>query len=136
MNFKFYKENHLRKKKDFEKVYNEGKQINCKYFICFILKNDLNLPRLGLTVSKKIGKAVIRNRVKRLLREIFRLNKHLIKEPVDIIINAKKNIIEADFQKLSKSYQYVLNAEMRSIKRNAHCAFPTKAELNNNEEIL
>ena len=108
MTFKFTKQNHLKNRKDFERVYTEGKQINSKYFVCFVLKNNTSSSRLGLTVSKKIGMAVIRNRVKRILREIFRLNKNIFKEPVDIIINVKKNIVDADFQKLTKLYQSVL----------------------------
>ena len=104
MNLKFSTENRIRKKEEFETIYTKGKRINCKYFFCFILDNNLKHPRLGLTVSKVIGNSVTRNRAKRLLREMFRLNKHLFKKPVDIIINAKKNIVKANLKELVTTY--------------------------------
>ena len=81
----------VRKRKDYQLAYQEGKRYYTKNFIIFIRKNDVNLPRLGITVARKYGKAVKRNRIKRLLREFFRLNKKLFKIGYDYVIVVKKD---------------------------------------------
>jgi len=63
----------LKKKRDFKKVYNRGKHAAEPLFVVYALVNDLDDNRLGLSVSKKVGGAVVRNRVKRLIRECCRL---------------------------------------------------------------
>lgn len=83
--FTFSRRERLHLKRDFEKVLKEGRKISYPDFDVFFMKNPFGFPRLGVSISKKCGKAVDRNRVKRLLREVFRLNKHNI-PPVDIVI--------------------------------------------------
>ena len=65
---------HLLKSADFDACYARGKKIHTKRFILFILKQTYSPPLFGLTVSKKTGNAVKRNRIKRILREFFRFN--------------------------------------------------------------
>ena len=62
----------LRRGKDFRKIFSAGRKINTRYFILYLLPNNLKTVRLGLAVSRKIGNAVVRNRVKRILREAMR----------------------------------------------------------------
>ncbi len=81
----------IRKKKDFQAVYSEGKRYFTKNFIIFIRKNGLDYPRLGITVTRKYGKAVKRNRMKRLIREFFRQNKKLFKVGYDYLIVVKRD---------------------------------------------
>ena len=85
MNFRFTKAEHLTLKKEFERVFNEGKIFKNDKVVLYVIPNDLQNSRLGLVVSKKIGNAVRRNRAKRLLREAYRLNKYLLTTHVDII---------------------------------------------------
>jgi ribonuclease P protein component len=72
-------------------------KMGCKYhtphFLILVNKNNVNHPRLGITASRKVGNAVIRNRVKRLLREYFRHHKKIIKS-YDLSIIVKKNIVK------------------------------------------
>ena len=63
----------LKKKRDFKKVYSRGKHAAQPMFVVYALANGLEDNRLGLSVSKKVGGAVVRNRVKRLVRECCRL---------------------------------------------------------------
>ena len=108
MNFRFTKAEHLTKKKEFEKVFHEGKVIKNAYVVLYVIRNDLPHSRLGLVVSKKTGNAVRRNRAKRLLREVYRLNKHLLTTHVDMIViprhpfssDLKFSDIEYGFKKL------------------------------------
>lgn len=67
-----------------------GKRINTKNYTLFLKKNDKEFHRLGMIIKKEVGRATLRNRIKRYLREFFRLNKHKIEGPLDIVIMVKK----------------------------------------------
>ena len=63
----------LKKTGDFKKVYNRGKCVSGQLFVVYALRNDLKMNRLGLSISKKVGKAVVRNRLRRRVKESYRL---------------------------------------------------------------
>ena len=85
MGFQFTKAERLTRKKEFERVFDEGKVFKNNEVVLYVIPNDFLHSRLGLVVSKKVGNSPRRNRAKRLLREAYRLNKHLLKTHVDII---------------------------------------------------
>lgn len=87
----------LSKTIEFKKVFSEGIRIEGKNLITFILKNDYNFNRLGIIVKKETGKAVIRNKIKRRLKEAFRLANKKLSLGYDIIVLAKNNIIESSY---------------------------------------
>ena len=101
MDFSFPKEYRIRKSKEYRRVYEEGKKIYSKYFIIHVLPNGLEHPRLGITVTRKVGKAVKRNRWKRLIREAFRLNKHRF-PPWDIVVTVKRGIEPPGFREVER----------------------------------
>lgn len=68
----------------------------------FALPNGLGHCRIGLTVTRKTGGAVTRNRVKRRLREIYRTNRELFDEPFDLVVNARPSIKERSFDELER----------------------------------
>ena len=72
--------------------------------VTYARRNRTATNRVGITVSKKLGKAHIRNRVRRRLREVYRLNEALFQPGWDIVIVARSRAIEADFGKLTKAY--------------------------------
>ena len=74
------------------------------FLVLYARKNHSAANRVGLTVSKKLGCAVVRNRVRRRLREIYRLNEHLFAPGWDIVVVARSRCIKADFQKLTQAY--------------------------------
>lgn len=90
-------EMHLRVSSDFEKVYRTGKRYQGSVLTAFVLPNSLPHHRLGITASRKaLGKAVGRNRAKRLLRETFRLTKSrldLLQQRYDWVLNARSAIL-------------------------------------------
>ena len=77
---------------EFREVRQKGKRHASKGFVVHELRTEKGFARLGLSVSTRVGGAVRRNRVKRLLREFFRLNKHEFPPSSDILISARKGI--------------------------------------------
>lgn len=89
MGKKFPPSARLHKSGEFTLTFKEGKKISGNKLDLYVRLNLLTESRLGLIVSGKVGGAVLRNRLKRKLREIFRLNRELFREPVDLVIRAK-----------------------------------------------
>lgn len=88
----FGKQHHLLKRAQFLRCYNGGKRHFTPSFIFFILPTQADTWRLGTAVSRKVGGAVQRNRVKRLLREFFRQNQKDLPPGLDIVAVPKKNL--------------------------------------------
>lgn len=84
------KRERILRRDDFLRIGKLGKKIKTNHFIILFLENDLAFSRVGITVTRKIGKAVERNRVKRLIREFFRLNREAIPKSNDFIFIAGK----------------------------------------------
>lgn len=79
----------IKSNSDFLKVYRRGKSYANKYLVMYVLNNDLNKNRYGITVSKKVGNSVVRHRVTRLIRESIRLNEEKFEKGYDIVIIAR-----------------------------------------------
>ncbi|MCX7816877.1 MAG: ribonuclease P protein component [Syntrophales bacterium] len=90
--FTFRKEERIKKRKDFLRVLKEGIRGSSTHFLWYVCDNQMGLRRLGIITSKKVGKAVRRNRIKRLIREFFRLNKKDILAGRDIVIKVKPTV--------------------------------------------
>ena len=87
----------------FQRLYHSSGQAN-SYLVLYARKNRTNTNRVGITVSKKLGHAVVRNRVRRRLREVYRLNEAQFQCGWDIVVVARTKAIHADFQKLTQAY--------------------------------
>jgi len=87
----------------FRKLYAAGGFAN-GYLVLYARPNRTGCNRVGITTGKKLGHAVVRNRARRRLREVYRLNEHLFKSGYDIVVVARSRCITADFQKLTKAY--------------------------------
>ncbi|MFH1080007.1 MAG: ribonuclease P protein component [Pseudomonadota bacterium] len=85
----FGKNERIRKKRDFLAVYQQGVRNHSNHFTVIAHRNPSGKRRLGITVGKKVGNAVKRNRLKRLLREFFRLHKEQFPPAQDIVVMAK-----------------------------------------------
>ena len=72
--------------------------------VLYARPNHLGVNRVGITTGKKLGHAVVRNRARRRLREVYRLNESLFKPGYDIVVVARHRCVTADFQKLTKAY--------------------------------
>ena len=77
------------------------------YLVLYARKNRTETNRVGITVSKKLGKAHVRNRVRRRLREVYRLNEDKFRPGWDIVVVARSRAVDAPFEKLTKSYLHL-----------------------------
>ncbi|UCC41459.1 MAG: ribonuclease P protein component [Candidatus Aminicenantes bacterium] len=104
MNETFGPHERIRKRNDFLFLYRKGKRYRGIYFNLIYFSNNLSFSRLAVVVSKKIGNAVKRNKIKRWMRSLFRRNKDLLKDSFDIIIIVKKEIQDVSWPKLEEEY--------------------------------
>ena len=87
----------------FRRLYATPAQAN-SYLVLYARRNRTARNRVGVTVGKKLGHAVVRNRVRRRLREVYRLNEAKFAPGWDIVVVARSRCIGADFQKLTQAY--------------------------------
>lgn len=93
----------LKKNSDFQKVYKHGRSFANRLLVVYVLFHPENPNRkIGFSISKKVGKAVQRNRIRRLLIEAYRLNQQLFREDLDLIIIPRKKIVGATYSEVEK----------------------------------
>ena len=94
----------LTSRRQYQAVYKHGRRTGTLSFTMFGLPNDQGGPRLGITVTRKVGNAVRRNRIKRVFREIFRQNLHQLDTALDLVINAHRGIDVDEFRALESEF--------------------------------
>ena len=105
------KRTRLAKRREFLQVYERGRKLFSRYSILFVSPNDLAYSRLGITATKKLGKANVRNRVKRWTRETYRRLREplrLDERALDFVVNVKPSASEATFLEFSDDLRRVL----------------------------
>jgi ribonuclease P protein component len=120
----------LHKHADYQRVYQASrKQFGKQMSYFFMLRQPLGpdgsplravdpgAPRVGLTVSKALGKAVDRNRIKRRMREAVRRHIHVLHAPVDVVLHPRRSVIELDFAVLEREVATALQAIQRIANR-------------------
>lgn len=88
----------------FRRLYQKGDQAGNRYLVLYARKNRTRENRVGITTGKKLGHAVTRNRVRRRLREIYRLNEDRFVPGYDIVVVARSQAVNASFAQLQDSY--------------------------------
>lgn len=103
------KEFRIKKNEEFTKVFNHGKSVANRQFVIYILKKEgQDHFRLGLSVSKRVGNAVMRNRIKRIVRELFHeFDSNLLQE-YDYVVIARKPTADMDFNEMKSSLLHVM----------------------------
>ena len=113
----------IRKTKSFKAVYSSGNQAVNAFFVMYALANDTNANRLGVSVSKKVGKAVTRNRVKRLVKESCRLKAERFCKGFDIVVVARPAVgglpREGSFRKVDKALESLF-AKLKILEAKAN----------------
>ena len=98
----------LKKTKDFQNVYRRGKSYANRYLVMYVLSNQTEGNRLGISVSKKVGNSIIRHRVTRVIREIMRLHWEDVHQGYDIVIVARKSARESEYKKFESAILHLL----------------------------
>lgn len=99
----------LKKDKDFTKVYQEGNSRANKYLVMYLLNNNMNRNRLGISVSKKVGNSIIRHRLIRLIRESYRLNEDKYLCGYDIVVIARMGAKDKSFKEIEGALLHLSN---------------------------
>jgi len=107
---KFRPAERIRRRAEFQQVYDRGIRIHSRYSTIFLLANALEVGRLGIAATRKLGGAVVRNRAKRLIREVFRRNK--IARGFDVVIVPKRELLDAGLNALEADYRTLLERRL------------------------
>jgi ribonuclease P protein component len=97
----------LRRRSEFLRVQEKGQRVVAEPLLALALRNGREVTRLGITVSSKVGNAVLRVRLRRLLREIFRKNKDALPSGVDLVLIARTSAKDADHAALKTAYDAI-----------------------------
>jgi len=98
----------LRKNKEFSKVFKLGKAFIGEKVVVYILENELSYSRIGITVSRKLGGAVERNQLKRILREAWRAREGELRKGFDLVLAPRMKAKKASFREISEELQQLL----------------------------
>ena len=98
----------VKKEKDFNAIFKEGKSFANRKFVIYRLENNEQHFRVGLSVSKKLGNAVMRNQIKRRIRHILIEHKNQLVENVDFVVIARKGVEILDYAEMEKNILHVL----------------------------
>ena len=107
----FRPQERIRRRSDFQHVYEQGVKVHSRYCTLFMLPTGRTAGRLGIAATKKLGGAVQRNRAKRLIREVFRLNK--VAPGCDVVIVPKRELLDASLIVLEAEYRTTLERRLR-----------------------
>ena len=99
----------LKKNMDFQNVYKNGKSYANKYLVMYILENQMNSNRIGISVSKKVGNSVIRHRITRLIRESYRLQEEMFNSSLDIVVIARAAAREVGYNEIESALLHLGN---------------------------
>ncbi len=98
----------LKKNEEFQNVYKFGKSYGNKYLILYTIENSSDYNRLGISVSKKVGNSVVRHRLKRLIKESYRLREDMFNSGLDIVVIARKNSDACDYASIDSALLHLM----------------------------
>ena len=100
----------LKKNYEFRRLYSKGKSCANAYLVVYCRKNRSGRSRIGYTVSNKVGHAVVRNRIRRQLREMYRLHLPQMKKGYDVILVGRVKAVHTPYARMDRQYACALEA--------------------------
>ena len=101
----------IKDRKSFNNIIKNGKFLKNNYFVIYYMKTDTDNNKYGIAVSNKLGKAVVRNKLKRQTRTIIDENKNLFKNTFNYIIMIRKTCTEADYSTMNQAFRSLLEKD-------------------------
>ena len=108
----------LKNNRDFVNVYTSGRSYANKYLVIYTLKNNSDRNRLGISVSKKVGNSVVRHRLKRLIKESYRLHEKMFNSGLDIVVIARSGAADLGFYDVESALLHLLKLHKICDERN------------------
>ena len=93
----------LKKNRDFQNVYNNGRSFANRLFVMYVWENQTDNNHLGISVSKKVGNSVIRHHITRLVRESYRLHEDMFDSGLDIVVIARVTAKKASYKEVESA---------------------------------
>ena len=93
----------LKKNRDFQLVYKEGKSRANRYLVMYVKENGSETNRIGVSVSKKVGNSIVRHRITRLIRESYRLQEDMFNSGLDMVVVTRKNAVNCSCQEITSA---------------------------------
>lgn len=100
--------NRLKKRYQFNYVYKSGEHFSNEHIVLYVASSKTKFIKVGFAVTKKVGHAVVRNKIRRRLREIVKKQLPLLKQNYNIIIVARENVTEASFEILKLEFEKLI----------------------------
>jgi ribonuclease P protein component len=117
LSFFFKKADRILKRSEFVELSDSGRKVHTEFFLALVAPGRTDRWRLGVTVSRRVGGAVQRTRIKRLVREFFRLHRHLLKGQFDINVIAKPAVADRPNSAVYLALQELFEKVSRQIDR-------------------
>ena len=103
---RFPRARRVRRRAEFQRVFDAGHRVQGRYFTLLVAPNDSEGIRLGIVASRKLGGAVLRNRAKRLIREVFRRSQPLPgRQDVDVVVIPRRELFDAAYSTLESDFR-------------------------------
>lgn len=97
----------LKKSYEFSRIYNSGKYFVGKYIVLYVKSNNLNKNKIGIVISRKVGKSVIRNRIRRLIKENYRFYEKYLKDEIDLVFVVRRTEELPNYYTVKKEMKYL-----------------------------
>lgn len=107
----------LKSNRDFKNVYSNGKSYANRYLVMYVLENNLEKNRLGISVSKKVGNSVVRHHITRLVRESYRLQEEMFNSGLDIVVVVRTNASAAKYSEIESALIHVSRLHKNVLKK-------------------
>lgn len=110
----------MRKNRDFQYMYDNGNSYANKYLVMITKENNTDNNKLGISVSKKVGNSVIRHRLKRLIKESYRLHEEEFNSGLNIVVIARASAADADYKQIESALLHVASLHRILNKKMDH----------------
>ena len=105
------------KNNEFQYIYKNGTSYANKYLVMYVLENPDGKSKLGISVSKKVGNSVVRHRIARLIRESYRLNRHMFNSGLNIIVIARATAKGRSFAEIESAFLHLTRVHKVSTEQ-------------------